>query len=469
MNFKIHKGLALSFILMLNSCSYLFPKQFENFVAPEDLDQLDSQQNQENTNTTTKKPSSQQEADSQQKAQPKQESRQSSQVQRNQAPKLPESSIADLDLNHRTYIQIGLVEGQSSLKLNTPQPIIVNTPFKKQLDGNSKFVPCGSKVCLKKTFTKEKFGDSLLISPKYDFLEHGSHSYRGDFIVKNIKGKLVLINQLKIEDYLRGVLPHEIGILKEWAHEALKAQAVAARTYTYEHLDRRRNNGFDLYADVKDQMYLGLNKEYPLSNQAIEETRGLVMTHEGKFIQAFYHSTCGGQTADVSEVWESEPIPYLVSRSDLNEAGEAWCSSSSLYEWEYKFSEDYFSLQLRKNAQKASREINSRISKPHLRITQRASSGHISRALLKTSKGQYTLAGDKVRWLIKPPKSRFSILPSSHMKMDYEDGQWHIHGKGFGHGIGMCQMGARERSRAGQNYQEILRAYYTSIEFKKIP
>lgn len=458
----------------LTSCSYLFPKQFEKFVGPEELDQLeDSQANSSGTSNTSE--SQTKDKTSQSKSTPSADHHKKPQDK--SAQNTPSSSeslqgvvITKPSAEKDQEIEIALLESQSKIELNTPQPIrlVYSKNRMRKAPGDLQFFPCGNIICTGSLWSKTKLDSSIRIQPKYDFLEFKGKPYRGEFLIKNIGGKLTFINKLPIEDYLRGVLPHEIGILGDWAYEALKAQAISARTYTYKNLNRRRSRGFDLYADVRDQMYLGASEEYALSNNAIAETRDIVMTHQGQFVEAFYHSTCGGETADVSKVWNSQPIPYLVSRQDRAPNGQAWCSTSSLYEWEYRLSDSYFTQQLSKNAKKATREISSKISNPQLTVLKRSQDGRVEKARIRYSGKEVIIPGDKIRWLIKPPKSRLSILPSSLVKLDYEGGKWHIHGKGFGHGIGLCQMGARERSRAGQDYQTILLAYYTGISLTNI-
>lgn len=455
----------------VSSCSYLFPKQFEKFVGPEELDQLeDSQSHSPNSSESPSKDKTTQQQAQGSKSKPSD--------QPNESPLKTQSPNGSVQGGVQSFpslpidqeIEIALLESQTKIQLNTPQPIrlVYSINRMRKAPGDLQFFPCGKLICTGGIWSKTKLDSTIRIQPKYDFLEFKNKPYRGEFLIKNIQGKLTLINKLPIEDYLRGVLPHEIGILGDWAYEALKAQAISARTYTYKNLNRRRSRGFDLYADVRDQMYLGASEEYALSNNAIAETRDIVMTYQGQFVEAFYHSTCGGETADVSKVWNSQPIPYLVSRQDKDPKGKAWCKSSSLYEWEYRFNDSYFTRQLSKNAHKASSEISSKISNPQLTVLKRSQDGRVEQARIRYSNKDVIIPGDKIRWLIKPPNSRLSILPSSLVKLDYEEGQWHVHGKGFGHGIGLCQMGARERSRAGQDYRTILLAYYTDISLTNI-
>src|SRR6266542_4367104 len=136
------------------------------------------------------------------------------------------------------------------------------------------------------------------------------HQYRGSIQVDLVSGKLRAINMVGLEQYLYGVVPSEMPYT--WHPEALKAQAVAARSYA---LAMRRSGAFDLYPDTRSQVYLGLDHEKPSTNAAIDATAGKVVLFEGQVAKTFFFSTSGGRTASAEDVW-GEPVPYLVSVPD---------------------------------------------------------------------------------------------------------------------------------------------------------
>jgi stage II sporulation protein D len=137
-------------------------------------------------------------------------------------------------------------------------------------------------------------------------------AYRGELRVTVDKGRLRAVNALGLEAYLYGVVPSEMP--HYWPLEALKAQAVAARSYA---LATRRGGDFDVYPDVRSQVYRGIPEEETPTNQAIDETAGLVVTYAGQVAYTYFFSTSGGRTATVTDVWpSSKPIPYLVSVDD---------------------------------------------------------------------------------------------------------------------------------------------------------
>jgi stage II sporulation protein D len=138
--------------------------------------------------------------------------------------------------------------------------------------------------------------------------------YRGSLrVVVNPRGNLNIINRVDLEDYLFGVVPSEMGPKRYDEIEALKAQAIAARTYALAHRGQFETEGFDICATPKCQVYGGMAAEDPLSTAAVEATRGLVLAFDGHFADALFVSTCGGQTENVENVFGEAPAPYLVA------------------------------------------------------------------------------------------------------------------------------------------------------------
>jgi stage II sporulation protein D len=172
--------------------------------------------------------------------------------------------------------------------------------------------------------TAELDGDVLLavplathlrIEPAGAPLEIETRAYRGALdIFGNARRTLTVVNELPLEEYLRGVVPNELSPTAFGQIEALKAQAVAARTYIQRNLGQFRNEGYDVCATDSCQVYFGLRTEDPLATQAVSETRGVVATYDGKPINALYSSTCGGRTEDAENIF-GERVPYLVSTS----------------------------------------------------------------------------------------------------------------------------------------------------------
>ena len=287
--------------------------------------------------------------------------------------------------------------------------------------------------------------------------------YPGSIKVSAKGNTLTAVNTVDVEQYLRGVIPYEIGKLDSSRFSALEAQAVAARTYAYKHFGSRESAGFDIYADTKDQVYKGLTSATALTDKAVRSTAGIVMMYNGEFIIAYYHSTCGGETETLA-TWGREDLPYLQSKPDLRPDGTPWCSESSYSQWERKFSDKETVSLFKQNAKEVKAKITNFTDVQSISILDTLKSGRIFTLEICTDKGVFQVMGDKVRWLFK---KNGSILPSSYFRIGHEDDGWIIRGKGFGHGVGMCQMGVRARAAAGQDFATILTHYYPGITLEK--
>lgn len=295
-------------------------------------------------------------------------------------------------------------------------------------------------------------------------------TYRGaaEVVAHRSRG-LIVINRLGLEDYLLGVVPAEIGRRTPEEFAAVRAQAVAARTYTISHLGRRDSLGFDLFATVEDQVYGGLEVERRDVERAINETRGEILIFDGQPVSAFYHSTCGGRTATREEVWGEPDLPYLRSVRDAGE-GEDYCAISPRYRWRESWTADEMNGFVR--AELASRlgvspSSVGRIS--GIRVLSRTEGDRVDQLELEASGGRYVLRKNEIRWVLQPAEGR--ILGSTAFVVRQgrlEDGEIVVEGRGFGHGIGMCQWGAIGRARAGQGYREILAAYYQDAAVQRL-
>ena len=172
------------------------------------------------------------------------------------------------------------------------------------------------------------------IEPLAAPLEIDTRAYRGALeVFGNIRNTLTVVNELPIELYLRGVVPNELNPTAFGQLEALKAQAVAARTYIYRNLGQYKKEGYDICATDACQVYFGVLTEQPLATQAVEETRGMIAAYEGKPINALYSSTCGGRTEDAEHIF-NEKVPYLVSTScEYKHEGLPFATSRAVLNW----------------------------------------------------------------------------------------------------------------------------------------
>ncbi len=286
-------------------------------------------------------------------------------------------------------------------------------------------------------------------------------TWRGAIEIHAEGGGLIAVNTLPMEDYLRGVVPLEMGRHDETRMEALKAQAVTARTYALKRALDRTHAIFDVHASVQDQVYGGASAEHAMSDRAIRETAGVVLLHGDSLAHTYYHSTCGGVTASRHEVWGGEPIPYLVSAPDTDAEGRVWCRASRYMDWTQTWDAAALANIVRANLRSAGVQNG-----PDFRairgfnVRDRYSDDRIRLLEVVTDRGVIELRGDKTRWALKPAPGTGRILESARFDIDINAGRVTARGNGFGHGIGMCQMGALARAQAGEDFVQILTAYY---------
>lgn len=303
---------------------------------------------------------------------------------------------------------------------------------------------------------------------------------------------LTVINVVELERYLAGVVPREIGNGRQREDlNAIAAQAVAARTYTISRLDAQGARGFDLYADVRDQAYGGADWEDPLCNEALELTAGLVLRHGEDLAPAYYHSTCGGHTANIEAVWPYASDPVLIGRPDQRPDGRPWCAESRFIGWREQWTwlelerilvrtlpryVAYVSQGGRSGWQQDAfvpADAGQRADAPgrllYLKVVRRTPSGRVAELAATMSAGRYIVRGDRTRWVLTPPEGGPTLLRSSWFDLEVDGGRSVIAtGRGWGHGLGMCQMGALGRSRAGQDFRDILGHYYRGTRLTRL-
>lgn len=152
--------------------------------------------------------------------------------------------------------------------------------------------------------------DYIVVKPASGFISVKGKWYRGSFMIYNMKGTLTVINHVDIEDYIRGVVPSEMPSC--WNIEAHKAQAIAARSYALANLGKRASSGYDLKDTPEDQAYGGASAESFRTNQAVDDTNGIVLIYNLKIIPAYYSASAGGKTSNSADVW-MQNLPYLKS------------------------------------------------------------------------------------------------------------------------------------------------------------
>lgn len=259
---------------------------------------------------------------------------------------------------------------------------------------------------------------------------------------------ILVVNQLPLEEYLVGLINCEIS--SAWPIEAVKAQAVIARTYALNRKKARINSPYHLESSVIDQVYEGCLVEDSRARRAVLETEGEVLTFAGGIIQAFYHSSCGGRTEASENVWGSS-LPYLKG------VDCQYClTSPAATTWEYKLQLEEIEDRLRAAGHKVSGLYD---IKPGM-INSR---GRLKQVVLLAQKGGSTISGEQFRKAVG-----YGVIKSTRFTIKNSKNEVSFSGSGNGHGVGLCQWGAKQRALDGFAYGEILSYYYPGTELKKL-
>ena len=310
------------------------------------------------------------------------------------------------------------------------------------------------------------------------FLSVDGTAYRGEVeVFLDGLGRLSVVNIIDLESYLRGVVPLEIGPRPMRELEAVKAQAVAARTYALASGGKRAGGDYDMHATVADQVYGGVAVEHETSDRAVLETAGLALMRGGEPIVSYFHANCGGRTEARHEVWEMEGVPYLVSVWDTpggtRDLDRVYCREGSGFEWACEWSGSELNALVREHLPAVS---STPVSEPprvvtDVRVTDRTPSGRVRWLEVETDAGTWRVYGDRCRWLLR--RGGGNILRSAWFDLDVERRGGRISrvtatGRGYGHGVGMCQHGALERARQGHAYADILSHYYMGTRVGRV-
>lgn len=304
------------------------------------------------------------------------------------------------------------------------------------------------------------------------FVVWNGKRYRGDLVITATDSGMLVVNRLPMDEYLRGVVPLEIGNRTAVEFAAVQAQAVAARTYAYKHLNDAR--AFDMYSTVQDQVYGGVDAEKPQADSAIMTTRDVVVLYAGQPISTPYHSTCGGTTAAVSEVWYTQPDePYLGPVSDrIPGSDRFYCDPSPRFRWTQNFDAPSLRAVMEKYLAAYTSAPKTGVGRIiDIREDGRTPSGRVAALTVQTDSGTYRLRANDIRFVLRDPKGAILNSTFFNFARDTSGGEVSnltVNGRGYGHGIGMCQWGAIGRARAGQNYRTILETYYRGTTIGRI-
>ncbi len=365
----------------------------------------------------------------------------------------PGNLDAAIDTN---TLRIGLTRyNSSSLKINSKSGCTITANAEKLLSGKGCFTYelSASEISIKTDFhspiltsatiriTPNNPGELLSISSS----AADENGYRGAIEISSCSGSLIVVNIVDVEDYLIGVLPKEIG--ESSPQEALRAQAITARTYALANLNKHKSQGFDLCDCTHCQTYAGANCEKPRCSQAVLDTRGMVITYNGQPAEVMYSTDCGGSTVNYKDT--RPDFPYLCSVEDPDDIPHiAWEQSYTLTDVEAKL---------------VTAGVKEADGLQNISITKK---GLADRPVEITIAGSSTttITPGKIRSALGLKSTMFSIETNS-------DGMVVFKGKGAGHGIGLCQTGAKALAGPKYNYtcEQILAHYFPDTQIFNLP
>ncbi len=290
----------------------------------------------------------------------------------------------------------------------------------------------------------------VAIEPAEDrdlYLDHSR--FRGSVrVLKDKSGFFYAINTVDIESYLYGVLHHEVA--SWWPMEALKAQAIASRTYALYQAAMSRAGEYDLKSGTGSQVYGGSTTERYRTKKAVDETAGEVLTWEGKIFPAYFHATCAGVTAGAAELWKID-LPPLSGGVKCS-----YCRISPHYDWQAKIPLSTIEEKLRQSGRSVGRILKIEIisQTPSHRVGSLRITGTSGEAVIAAKDFRVWVGGDKMRSTV------FTVSVAEDMAA--------FRGKGWGHGVGLCQWGTLGQALLGHSHEEILKFYYPGSEIKKL-
>ncbi len=316
-----------------------------------------------------------------------------------------------------------LVSDETGRKLGELQPLVVAAVQASDLQ-----------IVFEQSGVKE-----LWVTPQPGgYIWIGDRWYRGTVqIIPDGKDRLMAIDRIELEHYLYSVLGAEMS--EKFPAEALKAQAVAARTYAIYRHQAASKKSFDLDSSQESQVYRGIASEAITTQAAVDGTKGQIMTYQGKPILAVFHSASGGHTENVENIW-TNALPYLrgVPDSDLGTPG---------YQWTKTFTTS---------------ELSQLLKVPKLRSVTAERLSAYGSVLSLTARGesQKTFTGKQIHTSLNLRSQKFTISPTTNGFI--------FNGRGYGHTLGLSQWGAYNMAQQGMSYTAILNHYYRGVNLSQL-
>ncbi len=342
-------------------------------------------------------------------------------------------------------IRVALVQNAEAVSLASSSGLIIKAP-NDDVDANGRITVAAGPSGLVVDGQRLR-SDRIEVRGRNGEITVNNLTVAGRVTIKRQNGRVSAINEVALEDYVKGVVPSEMSAA--WHPEALKAQAVAARTYALYKIRQNGKKDFDVVASTKDQVYKGRAGADGPAGRATDETRGQVLVFQGEPILAAFFSTAAGPTEDALNVW-SVDLPYLKGVEcpfDMNSPYFQWRTDVWLPLLEQRLREEGFPVGVIASLAPAYYTKAGRVS--HVRILH--------------SDGELHVKGEDLRRVLG-----YTVLASTQFDFEVVGFQIQFTGRGAGHGVGLCQWGATELAEKGYGAETILRYYYPGTDLRDI-
>ncbi len=351
---------------------------------------------------------------------------------------------ADTGKHISPFIRVAIITEAESLSLKTSSKIYVydvKSNQKYMLLANSTYEITAKSKEIIRVAGQNLYSPIKLVSPDGEKrIKIGGHTYRGEIILhSDAEENLTIVENIPLEDYIGGVLSFEMS--PKWPLEALKAQAVASRTFAIKNL--QPDKLFDITSGVERQVYKGQQKVNPRILEAVNYTRGEILIYKGIPFKTYFHSCCGGHTANNRIAWNETAITPLKGVRD------PYCKNSKHYKWRLYLSTEDLLTFIQKQGSTALRIRG-------MRVFKKSRSGRAISLKFTTDRESFAVKPYDMRKYFNATEFRSTYITKiSKQKYGYK-----IYGRGWGHGVGMCQEGAKTMAHRGRSYKKILKHYY---------
>ncbi|MBI3566320.1 MAG: SpoIID/LytB domain-containing protein [Elusimicrobia bacterium] len=351
-------------------------------------------------------------------------------------------------------VQVALVHGAESATLEPAGAVRVVEPGGRseplEWKGALKLLPREGGLRLSKLHLPS---ETRLVPEDGAVIRVGGDPHKGALILRLDPGQTVtVVEEIGMEQYLEGVLPFEMD--PDWPLEALKAQAVVARTFAYANMGKFRKDGFDLTADTRSQVYRGATAVNDNVRRAVKETRGEVLGWKGELLKVYYHACCGGRTENLAEAWGGDPA---ATPKPLRGVRDPWCEVSPHMHWNA-----YFAWQDVMTAIEERQDLPGPLRS--LKIGRRDVAGYVRDFVARSGRQEIRVKASDLRSALGAgdlKSTRIARLVVRKKGLEF-------YGGGSGHGVGLCQWGARIQAQKGRGYERILRFYFPGADLSEV-